>query len=208
MSVLLLCIVIACVLMFVAIPWNGNMPFRKWDQNANTWLKYRHSLFKVPLDAKVCASNLKSFGEVMDELGIEFWLSEGTALGAVRDEAFIAHDDDVDCGMWERDRPRFLREAIPMLRKRRFSFDFDMQDGTFIGLSRDGEKVDVDFVGEGLACMACKTRAARCTNCDEMMRFLHHLRPIKFAGGTYLCPSEAYLAYLYGDSWRTPLRTK
>jgi LicD family protein len=46
--------------------------------------------------------------ELLEENGIVHWLDYGTLLGAVREQAFIAWDEDVDFGVLEEDVPAIL----------------------------------------------------------------------------------------------------
>jgi hypothetical protein len=93
-------VAILLVVAFVPFPWTGHLPYRYIDTLKNKMYKWRHLLFRVPLNRTVCADNLNSFADVMGACGLVFWLSEGTALGARRDGDFILHDDDLDIGVW------------------------------------------------------------------------------------------------------------
>lgn len=161
-----------------------------------------------PLDIGVCTSNLLAFREAVG--ANKFWLSEGTALGVVRDNNFIPWDDDVDVGMWLRDKHEFLSTALPRLRAVGFSVSEVRQRGSFLCLWRRGEKIDVDFVDEtGVGpCMACQTSIAQCTSCAPMLPYLKPLATVRFLDHDWKVPQEGYFEYVYGPDWRTPCRTK
>lgn len=46
---------------------------------------------------------LVDVAEVLDRLGVAWWLSDGAALGCVRDGRFLDTDPDVDIGLWAED---------------------------------------------------------------------------------------------------------
>ena len=50
------------------------------------------------MDMSAAEAVLKEVKQILDERGLIFFLRHGTALGAVRDQAFIGWDDDVDTG--------------------------------------------------------------------------------------------------------------
>lgn len=58
---------------------------------------------------------LKEIDTVCKQLGIQYFLDSGTALGAARHQGFIPWDDDVDLGMMRDDYERFLVEAPTLL---------------------------------------------------------------------------------------------
>ena len=52
------------------------------------------------MNKKICHENLSLFHEIMKKLNIDFWLSDGTALGFKRNNDFITYDNDVDVGFF------------------------------------------------------------------------------------------------------------
>jgi len=82
--------------------WIENIPFLRSIARfiyMNTIRKYenykRNKAFNT--DGKEALFALKS---VFEELGVSYWLEFGTMLGAVREKNFIAHDLDIDIGMF------------------------------------------------------------------------------------------------------------
>lgn len=60
---------------------------------------------------KVLLSMLKDIDVVCKKHDIPYWLTGGSALGAVRHKGFIPWDDDADIGMMREDYEHFLRVA-------------------------------------------------------------------------------------------------
>lgn len=55
---------------------------------------------------------LKDFDKICKEIGVKYWLSQGTVLGAVRHGGFIPWDDDVDVEMTYADYKKFCKAFV------------------------------------------------------------------------------------------------
>lgn len=71
----------------------------------------RETLFR-DMDDSAAFELLARTAGVLDELGISWWLTDGTLLGFVRDGGFIGHDIDVDIGLHARDYSPGLERAF------------------------------------------------------------------------------------------------
>ena len=63
--------------------------YKKYQNNKN-FLKYGERA-------------LQKVDEVFTELNIQYWLEYGTLLGAIRNNSFLKHDDDIDIGVFLHD---------------------------------------------------------------------------------------------------------
>jgi len=206
--VILLLIIFIIFIIFIELPWSKCISYSLKNLIKNRFIKLKHRTFHVPLNIDICKENLELVADILDKYKLKFWLSEGTALGAIRDGNFILYDDDVDIGMWYTDFDKFETLALPELQKNGFTCDQLIMNNTFIGLSRKGEKLDIDFTGKDIDCMSCKTTNAKCINCNILIDKLSNMKYITFIGKQYLCPDIDYIEYLYGPNWKIPLRTK
>ena len=206
--VILLLIIFIIFIIFIELPWSKCISYSLKNLIKNRFIKLKHRTFHVPLNIDICKENLELVADILDKYKLKFWLSEGTALGAIRDGNFILYDDDVDIGMWYTDFDKFEMLALPELKKNGFTCDQLIMNNTFIGLSRKGEKLDIDFTGKDIDCMSCKTTNAKCINCNILIDKLSNMKYITFIGKQYLCPDIDYIEYLYGPNWKIPLRTK
>lgn len=51
---------------------------------------------------------LRKLKKILDKTDIEYWLDEGTLLGAVREKKFIEWDHDIDLSIWYKDLPKII----------------------------------------------------------------------------------------------------
>lgn len=64
---------------------------------------------------KVELELFKNFVEVCEKLNLQYFMLEGSALGAARHQGFIPWDDDLDVGMYREDYNLFMESAQALL---------------------------------------------------------------------------------------------
>lgn len=97
------------------------------------------------MNEKIAFENLKDTIEVLDNLKIKWWLEAGTCLGAFREKNFIAHDTDIDFGVFGFENKDDL--IIEMV-KRGFDFHYiygSKSNGYELSFIRNGIKVDIFY---------------------------------------------------------------
>lgn len=74
--------------------------------------KTRVSFYKQKAFHKNGRTVLARFCKALDEMSCKHWLEFGSLIGAVREHDFIAHDYDIDLGMFLKDRPQNLEKEM------------------------------------------------------------------------------------------------
>ena len=77
---------------------------------------------------------LLSLADVLDTLGVKYWLDSGLLLGCVREGGEIAWDSDIDLGMWADDTEKVLR-SMPALRNSGLSVSYRRYRGLVYGFT-------------------------------------------------------------------------
>jgi hypothetical protein len=194
-------LIIFILILFIPLPFWYNI--RLFDRIYYEILKQLIMAGMRRMNFKNCSENLILFDDIMKKCNIKYWLSEGTALGVVRDGDFIPWDDDVDVGLFYEEKEKFIKCGIPELRRAGFKLVHNYKN--WFSIVRKHEKMDIDIVQPGKFCIACKTHDAKCRNCDAMIPFIKgNLRTVDFLGRQFVVPGDSYLEYLYGPTWRTP----
>lgn len=166
-------------------------------------------------------SIFQSAAVVFDKMGVKWWLEAGTCLGAIRDHDFIAHDPDIDIGVWTENAVAFANDlSVKMLEAGFAEYKRWQHEGRIIEISftKADSKVDVFLFYErnGLAWHGA-FGPANDNGSGDYDRFLPHvftrrlfdeLKPIEFCGLTVNVPNppEQYLRERYGAGWETPDR--
>ena len=142
--------------------------------------------------------------QIMDQLGVVFFLRQGTCLGAIRDKGFIPWDDDVDLGS--------IVGLHGVTEKTIDTVASAFRDnGYFAKIEHNEHYINV-------AMMKSSTRIdwASYRIIDDSIvhypgvripaKLFTRLKEIDFVGAKYLVPNppEEYLRLKYGAEWMTP----
>lgn len=177
--------------------------------------KKRNDLFK-----QNALSVFSDFCSVLSENGIQYWLDYGTLLGAVREHDFIAHDYDIDLGVfYDQD----LELMIDKLKAAGFSlyrridvyskekraegveFTFEKESVKIDVFSYVKEIEDLYYTYEFLDSEKSETLTVFKTVRKTILP-IDGLQTYNFVGINVLIPSnyDSYLKKLYGESYMIP----
>lgn len=180
-------------------------PIRGKDENfkfsLNTRYKscYKEKLFGTNQD--ILYENLYIFDDICNKHNLFFWLSQGTALGAIREQKIIHNDNDIDIDMWYKDKELFINKCAPELVKRGFKIMF-FNENTRIKLTRKYEIIDLDLIGpENNRVMSSNSKKL---TYEEISPYLKKFNRSKLGERFFNVPLEDYLVFTYGNDWKTP----
>ena len=156
------------------------------------------------IDPKIAEQMLKEAKEIMDPLEVQFFLRQGTCLGAIRDKSFIPWDDDIDLGCVI-GLNGLTEDMIPPV------FDAFRRHGYYVN-----EESNDHWVAAGMMKLSTRIDLTFFRIIDDHIfhfpmiwmpvRFFSNLKEIECLGGNYLVPNppEEYLKSKYGPNWVTP----
>ena len=162
--------------------------------------------YNPPIDPRAGERNLKEARQIFEALGVTFLLNSGTCLGAVRDKAVIAWDDDVDLisvmGI------NGLTQETRVMAARAFT-----ESGYFVGENRVWNYLSMsmmkDYVRVDWSCVTIEENQVHTFPGISLPAHLFtNPREVDFLGERFLVPNppEEYLRLKYGDGWMTPKR--
>jgi hypothetical protein len=160
-----------------------------------------------PMEMSTAEMMLREAKEILDGLGIVFFLRHGTCLGAVRDHALIEWDDDIDIGSII-GLHGLTEEAINLAAEAFRARGYD------VSISETDEQLVVDLNRPG-APMGWTCHRIIDDNIYQWPGLpipvsLHvNLKRIDFLGENFNVPNppEEYLRLKYGPEWMIPKRT-
>ena len=157
-----------------------------------------------PMDMPTAESLLKEAKTILGQLGINFFLRHGTCLGAVRDQAFIPWDDDLDIGSvigLHGLTEKKVYETAEAFKEN--GYNMKVIDSA-LHLSVDLKKFGIQM---DWTCYRIIDDSIYQWPVIKIPVSLHvNLKPIKFLGETFMVPNppEEYLRLKYGPNWMTP----
>jgi lipopolysaccharide cholinephosphotransferase len=157
-----------------------------------------------PMDMTTAETLLKEAKQILDQLGIAFFLRHGTCLGAVRDQAFIPWDDDLDLGSvigLHGLTAEIVEKAAAEFRKHGYSAEvIDSDLHMSVDLKKSGTQMD-------WTCYHIIDDSIYQWPVVKIPVSLHeNLKEIEFLGTTFMVPNppEEYFRLKYGPDWMTP----
>ena len=149
------------------------------------------------IDVNVAKQNLLDFKQLLDLNRVPFGIIHGTLLGAVREQNFIAYDDDVDTFILDENRGKLLSLLFEF---RKIGFEVARYEGDVLSIIRNDDYIDLyifrkNFLGN------------RVCNGDSLSpKYLESFESIDFLGAKFNTPKN-YISFLekaYGKDWRIP----
>ncbi len=142
--------------------------------------------------------------QIFDSQGIVFFLRQGTCLGAVRDQALIPWDDDLDLGSiiglhnFSEDD---IAPAVEAFRANGCYVEV-IPDGLYTSVKIMKYRIRIDWQ----CYRVVKGTIAHYPGVPFPVSLFTKLQEVDFNGGSYAVPSppEDYLVFKYGPDWVTP----
>lgn len=157
------------------------------------------------MDIAVAGKLLLELKQVLEGLGVVFFLRQGTCLGAVRDGAFIPWDDDIDLGIvvgLHGFTEASMEPVINALRTNGYYVKVEDENSSYVNLAllKENQKTDLYIM------RVVNGKVYHYPGVWFPTSLFTNLKETPFIGSTFLVPNppEEYLAIKYGPDWVTP----
>ena len=178
----------------------------KIEKSINLSLEQSYQTLQ-PMETKNALAVLCEAKCIFDQLGIVFFLRQGTCLGAVRDKKLIPWDDDLDLGSVI-GLHGFIEEQIELtileFKKSGFYTNIECYQDYF-DITMMKSDIRIDWTCYRIV----KNNIIHFPGVHIPVRLIKDLKEIELSGGTYFVPNppEDYLSAKYGPNWKIPKRS-
>ena len=167
--------------------------------------------FSLPSRHLYAIGMTNKFLEILKPKKIDFFLTGGSLLGAIRQESFAGRPKDIDLGIKEHQISRLL-DAIPLLIKHGATHIITkpQQKAEKLQVILGGTRIDVEFFRkgklQGAEMWLGETDEKNSDSNSIPIYDLENLVPVKLYGKIFMSPSnsEMYLNRKFGKNWRIP----
>ncbi|MFC1953686.1 LicD family protein, partial [Chloroflexota bacterium] len=159
-----------------------------------------------PIERTTAEEILREIKQILDKLGVTFFLRKGTCLGVIRSKEFIPWDDDIDIGSvigCNRLTEKTIEQVITALKEKDYLTQIDYTNYAIYVIALKSS-IRVDWM------------VLRIINGDTFhwpgvripARFFTDTKEIDFIGEKFRVPNpaEEYLRFMYGPEWKIPRR--
>ena len=158
----------------------------------------------APVDVATAEELLREAKRIMDQLGVIFFLRQGTCLGAIRDKGLIPWDDDLDIGSIVGHHgvtEKTIDTVASAFKDNGYFVKIDRMDNyTNVAMMKSSTRLD-------WGCYRIIDDAIlHYPGVRIPARLFTELKEIDFINAKFLVPNppEEYLRFKYGAGWMTP----
>lgn len=167
--------------------------------------KFKRQIFTLGgkwIDKKISKENLLIFKTIMDKYNIPFTLAYGTLLGAIRENDFITHDEDIDIAILREDEEIFLDLLFEFQKN---GFVVGRYEDDLLSLIRKNEYIDIYIFKKSMfGLLGYRHRGIKYLKNKYLINTIKY----SFLNENFDIPKE-YIKYLedeYGSNWKTPIK--